>query len=742
MRASLVGYLVAGVLAGLVAGGFDASTSTTDLSGGDQGLLFVGTIASLSMLASLPAWLFGLVSPLVPDELGPLALLGSSRRRLFPQGDDPLHERSFLTAALLTLWAFVGLLSTLLARVAELTLLRVQSPLLSALLLTLAAVILLALGLLVATPLHAAFGRALERFTLRIPRAAPLSHPGLWAVLGLLYAALRLVVWRRENDETWDALDLRPFGGFALILGVICVVGPILRLFFLHRGGMALLLPVVLFPFGALFALNLSLKSDPALHAMTTATGASRLTLKLMRLPFDRDGDGFSAVLGGRDCRDDDPAISPGAVEIVGNGLDEDCDGEDLLELSRKEDGEASGAPNAVRSSQRHNIVLLTVDSLRADHLGFLGYTRPTSPAMDALAAESVVFERAWATSSKTPTSVPSLLTGKYPSELIRDGEHFTTYGSENLFLAEALHLRDYRTSGFPSHWYFERKYGLGQGFETWRPFFTAERDMEKVEAAEPVVSAALRHLDNVLTPDPHAPYFLWLHLLDPHKNYLAHAGLPTFGDKPRLPMDKYDGEIRYVDEWVGRLLSALRERPDWNRTVFVLTSDHGEAFGEHGYSFHGHGLHEHQLRVPLVIRLPGAPPRRVATPVSLIDLMPTLLELSGQTDWSSLELRGRSLLTALTGGDLDARPIFAETPKGPHNPQREAYIEWPHKILHEGEGDLYLLYDLQTDARERDDRYRHDPEPALRMRDALKRFRSEEIAVRGPKATISSRAE
>ena len=385
------------------------------------------------------------------------------------------------------------------------------------------------------------------------------------------------------------------------------------------------------------------------------------------------------------------------------------------------------------------NLVLVTIDSLRADHMHYAGYGRETTPEIDKLAAEAVRFTEAHSTSSKTPTSVPSLLTGRYPGELIRDGEHFTSYAPENVFLAEMLHEKGYQTSGYPSHWYFQAKYGVGQGFETWQPYVEMERRMEKVPCAEPVVVAALKHLDNVLTPTAGRPFFLWIHLLDPHKAYLTHEadGIPPFGTADE-PMDRYDGEIRYADLWVGRLLEALRKRPDWGRTAVVLTSDHGEAFGEHGYKYHGFGLHEHQLHVPLLVRLPGAEPHTVDVPVSLIDLLPTLLDLAHVHPDPALLLRGRSLVPALHGATPALLPLYAETPAGPYNPERAAYFEWPWKLLFDAEGELYQLFNLEKDPGEKDDRYRSEPEPALHMREALKHFRAETIALRPPSGPIA----
>lgn len=369
--------------------------------------------------------------------------------------------------------------------------------------------------------------------------------------------------------------------------------------------------------------------------------------------------------------------------------------------------------------------MLVTIDSLRADHVGALGYARPTTPALDTFAAESVVFESAYSPSAKTPTAIPALLTGRYPSELWRDDAHFTTYGPRNVFLAETLSEAGYRTAAFPSHWYFEPRYGLGQGFGVWQPYVAERGRMEKQPTAETVVVAAVESLQNS-PPDRERPFFVWLHLLDPHKDYIEHLDIPRFGDDP---IDRYDHEIRYVDTWLAYLFDVLSRRADWDRTVVVVTSDHGEAFGEHGYRYHGFGLHEHQLRVPLIVRLPGVEPRRVDAPVGLIDLAPTLLDLAGvrpeESRRARMGLRGRTLLPLLGGFEREPAPIFAEMPRGPHNAEQLALRVGRHKLMYSAASNRWQLFDLVADPLEQTDLAAAEPDTLAELRAALTRLRA-----------------
>jgi arylsulfatase A-like enzyme len=739
MRAFLHAFGLCGLLGGLLAGVYDALAVTTDAAGGGAFVrLLAGTVGANALVGALAGLMVGLLAPGVPEHLGAGGLLLTLRRRFWPGPDGPLQERSFTTATLATAFVVFVALFTFMSRFAELALSRVQSATMLALLVTIVSVVLLTGGVAVAAPTRAVLARVLERIVRRFPRTSPLFHPLTAAAVVALASVMRFFGWQAREAETWDALDLRAPAALLLLALVLVGGGAIVRRRVYDVANGRFWGTLIGGPLLAAALLAWGLGTELSLNALGTATGSTRFVLKVLRVPFDRDGDGFAAVLGGGDCDDAEAGVHPGAVDVAGNGLDEDCDGEDS-KVSRPPAGGAENGGVAEDSGhaeggERLNVLLITVDSLRADHLHAAGYPVETSPNLDKLAAESVVFTQAHSTSSKTPTAMPSLLTGRYPGELIRDAEHFATYGPDNIFLAELLHEKGWTTSAYPSHWYFLSRYGLGQGFETWQPYMVSERKMEKVPTAEPVVVAAIKHLENVLLPNPEKPWFLWVHLLDPHKNYIEHEGIPTFGDMEE-PINRYDHEIRYVDTWVGQLLDTLARRPDHDRTLIVFTSDHGEAFGEHGYKFHGFGLHEHQLRVPLMFRLPKVFHRTVDTPVSLVDVVPTLLALLHVAPDPGMALRGRSLAPALRGDALEDTPLYAESPVGPYNPERAAYIEMPWKLLYDAEGDLYQLFRLDQDPGEKDDRYRAEPEPALHMRDAMKRFRSERLSLRGAEA-------
>jgi arylsulfatase A-like enzyme len=477
------------------------------------------------------------------------------------------------------------------------------------------------------------------------------------------------------------------------------------------RGGarLGIAAVIVLMAWGLVMREAFVLSERPGVaRAIELGAPLGRVGLALARRATDRDGDGASALFGGGDCDDSDPRRSPTAVDIPGNGIDEDCSGADLP-LPRAPAPAARAAARAVARSNR-NLLLITVDTLRID-LGFMGYPRPVSPNLDALAARSTVFERAYSMASYTGKSVGPTMIGKYPSECARDGGHFNVYGPTNTLLAERLQDAGFHTMGAASHWYFKPRYGLAQGMDVWD--LSALPSDAEGDADSSVTSEALSDTAIALLSDAEnvaKRFFLWLHYFDPHAPYVPHPQAPDFraGSK-NWGKPLYDGEVWFTDHHIGRVLDYVASQPWGSRTIIAVTSDHGEAFDEHGMSWHGVDLWEPLVRVPLVVYVPGVKPHRVPTKRSLIDLTPTLLELLEVPEPAAGELSGQSCAAEILAPDtvpVAERDILMDMPWGPRVSQHRALIHGVTpgtKLMHEG-GNLYLVFDLQDDAAELND--------------------------------------
>jgi arylsulfatase len=339
-------------------------------------------------------------------------------------------------------------------------------------------------------------------------------------------------------------------------------------------------------------------------------------------------------------------------------------------------------------------LLLVTVDTLRADRLGAYGSTRGLTPHLDALAAESLVFERAYATAPFTVPSLVSLHTGRYPAELGLQ-INLSELRGDVATLAETLAKHGWRTAAVVSNVVLRQRDDLARGFEIW------DDTMDETEAvrlwrertALPTTDAALRLVD-LWRRDPEVsgrPLLLWVHYQDPHGPYTPPPGYreryteqeQRLGGDRRLPevvgsfgeggipryqlLDErhdaafyragYAAEIAWMDEQVGRLLDGLRERGLLSEVVFA--ADHGEAMGEHDFWFsHGHHLTDEAVQVPLMLRLPDLAPGRRGDVASLVDVFPTLLAAVLGTP-PDPALPGRDLL-AEDAASRDSVPLLS----------------------------------------------------------------------------------
>ncbi|MCA9621290.1 MAG: sulfatase [Myxococcales bacterium] len=342
------------------------------------------------------------------------------------------------------------------------------------------------------------------------------------------------------------------------------------------------------------------------------------------------------------------------------------------------------------------NVLLITIDSMRYD-MPWAGYDKDIAPHLTALAAESVQYTRAYTISSFTSKSVGGLLGGKYPSTLYRGPTFFTTYSKANVFFPELLQEAGVQTLAAHAHLYFDRGKNLRQGFSDWRMVEGLKWNAETDESvtSDKLTPLAIQMLDQA---GPKGPFFMWLHYMDPHDKYVQHEEGPNFGRRAR---NLYDNEVWYTDHWVNELLEHCKKQPWWDKTALIVSSDHGEAFGEHDMWKHAFALWEVLTHVPLMFKIPGVAPRKIDARRSHIDLAPTILDLMGQKP--SPDFVGRSMAPELFGEAEpdDREPILLDLPVDSYNPNTKAAIKGDFKIIREPL-DKYKLYDLSKDPDEK----------------------------------------
>ncbi len=284
--------------------------------------------------------------------------------------------------------------------------------------------------------------------------------------------------------------------------------------------------------------------------------------------------------------------------------------------------------------ASRPNVLLVTVDTLRADRMSGYGYARPTTPRIDEWMAGGVRFDQARTIEPLTAPALTSLLTSVDPHDhgASRNGLRMR---SGLASLPKALQAHGYRTAAIVGNWTLRHNLtGLGEHFERYDELLTRRRWFGLVNGeanGEDVTDAAVQWLDAHVAGASGQPFFLWVHYVDPHAPYVLHAEhrerLGLSGDVSR--QDRYDTEVAFVDEAAGRLLAHVRRRGLEPQTLVVFTADHGESLGEHGYWGHGRNLYEATLRVPLAIRWPGRiAPGSIDAPALLLDVAPTILGL------------------------------------------------------------------------------------------------------------------
>ncbi|MGH0033934.1 MAG: sulfatase [Myxococcota bacterium] len=406
-----------------------------------------------------------------------------------------------------------------------------------------------------------------------------------------------------------------------------------------------------------------------------------------------------------------------------------------------------AGAACGGRGSAVPNVLLISIDTLRPDHLSGYGYGRETSPAIDALAREGVLFRDASSTSPWTLPAHVSMLTGRYPS---RHGvvDRNKALSADVPTLATRLGAAGYDSMAIVNAYYVSRRYGLDQGFAHFAVLseWSNDRGPKRtiVNRGEEITDGAM----DWLRGRGERPFFLFLHYYDVHTDLtpkpeyrakfvrpyegridgstrqligLRSAGVQLPPADLRHLKDLYDAEIRQLDDQIARLMAFLDHKDLADDTLVVLTSDHGEEFLEHGSLLHSRTHYQELIAIPLILRGPGVPRGRIVEePVSLVDLVPTILSLTGLQPHAGMD--GLDLSALWSGGALEARALYSEADDTNEVPDMKRMIRLDrHKLCYDRVSQESELYDLAEDAGEKNDLSAEDPERARRLLERLR---------------------
>jgi arylsulfatase A-like enzyme len=400
-------------------------------------------------------------------------------------------------------------------------------------------------------------------------------------------------------------------------------------------------------------------------------------------------------------------------------------------------------------SAPRYNVVLITLDTTRADHLGCYGYDKPVSPRIDRFAATGALFTNAYCTASVTPVSHASILTGQYPYThglRVLHGLMENRLPDGAVTLAEVLKDAGYETAAFISAFPAGARFGLDQGFNTFDEAFLDE-PVDRIVGPDGTVNTGKNQRRAGETTDlaldwltgVQGTFFLWLHYFDPHDarvipppEYLEQFPAPSGSVLDGL-RQLYDIEIQYMDQHIGRVLDDLVAKGRLEDTIVVVVSDHGQGLGDHGWWTHGI-LYEEQIKAPLIVRAPGVSAgRRVDHLVRTIDIAPTILDLVGLDPERLGPPDGASLVPMLKGNAPDPEYVaYADSvnmltyrsASGITNDKNDMLFaisdgrwKYIHHLIREDESELY---DLDRDPRELSNLYAERPDDVERLLEDL----------------------
>lgn len=375
-----------------------------------------------------------------------------------------------------------------------------------------------------------------------------------------------------------------------------------------------------------------------------------------------------------------------------------------------------SGAADAGRP-QDMNVLMISIDALRADHMAFAGHNPEVMPTLNEFEKSAVSYTKFESLSSSTAQTLGGFLGCRYPSELLRNGSFFAVYPPEETLFPELLQKASIKTMTAHAHFYFWKdKAGFHQGFDHYDfvPGIKKNNLTDESITSPAHTEIMLRHLGDKANTG--GRFFAWYHLLDAHDQYLGHPEGKSFGKGAK---NMYDAELYFIDMHIKKVLDYVDSQEWGKRTMVVITADHGEAFGEHNQHRHAFEVWHNLTHVPLMIRAPGAKPRRIDEPRSMIDLCPTILDTFGVKGEPSFQ--GQSLWPELSGGKAEPRDVVSELARDSNNDRRRSIIRGDWRLIEFSNEGAFKLFNLKDDPKEENDLSKKEKAKFDEMREAMR---------------------
>ncbi|HEY3356643.1 MAG TPA: sulfatase [Polyangia bacterium] len=716
---SLRAAVVTGLAAALVVGGLDAAVALSrveeSLGGGVAARFVLGTLSYLALAALVLAAIQGLIGGALRSTLP----LGDRTRAAFAAARADAATDTAAAGGVLAGYAAAVLYAAALALFHLAVAGGMSRKLNAALSTAIVALGLVPLFVLAWFPLFRA-GRVAARV---LPRAGGLSR--LIAALGLGVVAVLAAAALVLRTIDWRVIDFGPylaFGGLFVLQALLAAL-----LYGTARGaalrgrlpGRALLAGALLLAALGIGWTLVRFEADPRLPDVALRQGSGVKSMLRFTRAVRQGRGGLSLAAGGHGGgaaeADDFAPSGPAGVKATGPS------GATPAPAPTGPAGPAS-QPQVVRTAGAFdgNVIVVTIDAIRADRLGINKYRRPITPNIDRLVKDGVYFQRAYSQAPNTPRSFPSFVTSTPPSEVKwqRAFANFSPIAAGNASWFADAAAAGLRTIGIFSHFYFTPERGLSRGFAEWDNAGALSLADSNTDIASPrIIPRVINRLEQAAAKKER--FVLWTYLFEPHSRYVTHPEFPVKSTGLPGLEEKYDYEIAFADRWLGKLLDALERTGLAKNTMVVLFADHGEGFGEHRHYFHGQSLYDEMVHVPLVFRVPGVAPRVVEDPVALMDVGPTVLDLLGVKPRP--EFHGRSLAPALQGAALPPRPVPLELLPAPSwDHSARALIDGQWKLIYKISDRVFELYDLRADPREKRNLFFTEKARAEAMKRAL----------------------